>query len=51
LRASPVGRAGRWPRAWPSRYVKGTLLAVRKVAGVIGVRRGLDSILFDGPSA
>jgi len=28
-------------------YVTGTLLAVRHVADVIGVRRGLDSLLFD----
>jgi len=31
-------------------YVAGTLLAVRKVAGVRGVRRGLGSFLFDQPS-
>ena len=28
-------------------YVTGTLLAIRHVADVIGVRRGLDSLLFD----
>jgi 4-hydroxy-tetrahydrodipicolinate reductase len=28
-------------------YVTGTLLAVRHVADVIGVRRGLDPLLFD----
>ena len=27
-------------------YVAGTLLAVRNVADVMGVRRGLDSLLF-----
>lgn len=31
-------------------YVAGTLLAVREVAGVRGVRRGLGSFLFDEPS-
>lgn len=31
-------------------YVAGTLLAIRKVAGVRGVRRGLGSFLFDEPS-
>src|SRR5262252_8732361 len=31
-------------------YVTGTLLAVRKVADVAGVRRGLDSLLFGGPA-
>jgi 4-hydroxy-tetrahydrodipicolinate reductase len=31
-------------------YVPGTLLAVRKVAGVTGVRRGLDTLLFGEPA-
>lgn len=31
-------------------YVAGTLLAIRKVASVRGVRRGLGSFLFDEPS-
>ena len=31
----------------PAPYVAGTLLAVRKVADAIGVRRGLDSLLFE----
>jgi len=31
-------------------YVTGTLLAVRKVADVAGVRRGLDSLLFGEPA-
>jgi 4-hydroxy-tetrahydrodipicolinate reductase len=30
-------------------YVPGTLLAVREVAGVTGVRRGLDTLLFGEP--
>jgi 4-hydroxy-tetrahydrodipicolinate reductase len=30
----------------PAPYVSGTLLAVRKVADVVGVRRDLDSLLF-----
>jgi 4-hydroxy-tetrahydrodipicolinate reductase len=30
----------------PAPYVAGTLLAVRNVADVAGVRRGLDSLLF-----
>jgi 4-hydroxy-tetrahydrodipicolinate reductase len=34
----------------PDPYVAGTLLAVRKVADLPGVRRGLDSLLF-GESA
>jgi hypothetical protein len=29
--------------------VAGTLLAIRKVAAVPGVRRGLGSLLFDAP--
>jgi 4-hydroxy-tetrahydrodipicolinate reductase len=31
-------------------YVSGTLLAVRKVADVVGVRRGLDWLLFGDPA-
>jgi 4-hydroxy-tetrahydrodipicolinate reductase len=31
-------------------YVSGTLLAVRKVAGTAGVRRGLDTLLFGEPA-
>jgi 4-hydroxy-tetrahydrodipicolinate reductase len=31
----------------PEPYVDGTLLAVRRVAEVAGVRRGLGSLLFD----
>jgi 4-hydroxy-tetrahydrodipicolinate reductase len=31
-------------------YVRGTLLAVRKVTDVVGVRRGLDSLLFGEPA-
>jgi 4-hydroxy-tetrahydrodipicolinate reductase len=34
----------------PDPYVGGTLLAIRKVAEVPGVRRGLASLLFDVPS-
>jgi 4-hydroxy-tetrahydrodipicolinate reductase len=33
----------------PDLYVAGTLLAIRKVADVPGVRRGLGSLLFDAP--
>jgi 4-hydroxy-tetrahydrodipicolinate reductase len=33
------------PGLTPAPYVSGTLLAVRKVADVVGVRRGLDSLL------
>jgi 4-hydroxy-tetrahydrodipicolinate reductase len=33
----------------PDPYVSGTLLAVRKVADVTGVRRGLDSLIFENP--
>jgi 4-hydroxy-tetrahydrodipicolinate reductase len=35
------------PGLTPDPYVSGTLLAVRKVADVAGVRRGLDSLLFE----
>jgi len=35
------------PGANPDPYVGGTLLAIRKVADVPGVRRGLDSLLID----
>ena len=31
----------------PEPYVAGTLLAIRKVTDAVGVRRGLDSLLFD----
>jgi 4-hydroxy-tetrahydrodipicolinate reductase len=34
------------PGLTPAPYVAGTLLAVRHVADVVGVRRGLDSLLF-----
>lgn len=34
------------PGLGPEPYVDGTLLAVRKVADEVGVRRGLDSLLF-----
>src|SRR5258705_8817026 len=34
------------PGLTPAPYVPGTLLAIRNVAGVVGVRRGLDSLLF-----
>jgi len=34
------------PGLTPAPYVAGTLLAVRNVADVAGVRRGLDSLLF-----
>jgi 4-hydroxy-tetrahydrodipicolinate reductase len=35
------------PGESPDPYVGGTLLAIRKVADVPGVRRGLDSLLID----
>jgi 4-hydroxy-tetrahydrodipicolinate reductase len=35
------------PGETPDPYVGGTLLAIRKVAEVLGVRRGLDSLLFE----
>ena len=38
------------PGLTPAPYVSGTLLAVRKVADVAGVRRGLDSLLFGEPA-
>ncbi len=38
------------PGLTPAPYVAGTLLAVRNVADAVGVRRGLDSLLFDGPA-
>lgn len=34
----------------PGPYVDGTLLAIRRVADVSGVRRGLDTLLFDSPN-
>lgn len=37
------------PGLTPEPYVAGTLLAVRKAADVVGVRRGLDSLLFEHP--
>ena len=37
------------PGLSPDPYVAGTLLAVRRAADVPGVRRGLDSLLFDEP--
>lgn len=37
------------PGLTPDPYVSGTLLAIRKVAEVPGVRRGLDSLLFEHP--
>ena len=38
------------PGESPNPYVGGTLLAIRKAAEVSGVRRGLDSLLFEAPS-
>src|SRR5215468_10248638 len=38
------------PGLTPAPYVAGTLLAIRAVAGVVGVRRGLDSLLFAEPA-
>ena len=38
------------PGRQPAPYVDGTLLAIRKVADVAGIRRGLDSLLFDAPT-
>jgi 4-hydroxy-tetrahydrodipicolinate reductase len=38
------------PGLTPAPYVAGTLLAVRRVADEVGVRRGLDSLLFSGPA-
>ncbi len=35
------------PGTSPDPYVEGTLLAIRKVADTSGLRRGLDSLLFD----
>ena len=35
------------PGLTPDPYVDGTLLAIRNVAEVVGLRRGLDSLLFD----
>jgi 4-hydroxy-tetrahydrodipicolinate reductase len=35
------------PGESPEPYVAGTLLALREVADVPGVRRGLNSLLFD----
>jgi 4-hydroxy-tetrahydrodipicolinate reductase len=36
------------PGLTPDPYVAGTLLAIRSVAAVTGVRTGLDELLFDG---
>jgi 4-hydroxy-tetrahydrodipicolinate reductase len=38
------------PGESPDLYVAGTLLAIRRVADVPGVRRGLDSLLMDKPA-
>ena len=38
------------PGLTPAPYVPGTLLAIRNVADVVGVRRGLDSLLFGEPA-
>jgi len=38
------------PGLTPAPYVAGTLLAVRRVADEVGVRRGLDSLLFGEPA-
>jgi 4-hydroxy-tetrahydrodipicolinate reductase len=38
------------PGLTPEPYLAGTLLAVRRVAYVVGVRRGLDSLLFAEPA-
>jgi 4-hydroxy-tetrahydrodipicolinate reductase len=38
------------PGLSPDPYVSGTLLAARKVADVAGVRRGLDSLMFENPT-
>lgn len=37
------------PGLTPAPYVSGTLLAVRNVTEVVGLRRGLDSLLFSRP--
>lgn len=36
------------PGLTPDPYVAGTLLAIRRVADSVGLRRGLDSLLFEG---
>lgn len=38
------------PGESPQPYVEGSLLAIRRVAEVPGLRRGLDSLLFDPPA-
>ena len=38
------------PGLTPAPYVPGTLLAIRNVAAAVGVRRGLDSLLFGEPA-
>jgi DNA-binding SARP family transcriptional activator len=42
-----VTRGRGYPGLTPAPYVAGTLLAVRRVADAVGVRRGLDSLLFE----
>ncbi|MGH3431722.1 MAG: dihydrodipicolinate reductase C-terminal domain-containing protein, partial [Thermocrispum sp.] len=37
------------PGLIPAPYVAGTLLAIRRVPDVVGLRRGLDSLLFNPP--
>ncbi|MFI5284163.1 MAG: 4-hydroxy-tetrahydrodipicolinate reductase [Candidatus Dormibacterales bacterium] len=37
------------PGSSPAPYVAGTLMAVRNVASMVGVRRGLESLLFASP--
>ena len=51
LRLTKLGTAMRHdPGLTPAPYVAGILLAVRRVADAVGVRRGLDSLLFGGPA-
>ena len=38
------------PGESPQPYVAGSLLAIRRVAEVSGLRRGLDTLLFDAPA-
>jgi 4-hydroxy-tetrahydrodipicolinate reductase len=38
------------PGLTPDPYVDGTLLAVRKVGDLVGMHRGLDTLLFDDPA-
>jgi 4-hydroxy-tetrahydrodipicolinate reductase len=37
------------PGPTPAPYVDGTLLAIRRVGDVVGLRRGLGSLLFGDP--